>query len=448
MAAAYRGHAYYGHTCQVRCLAPSAFCEVIAEVCGVGRSAYYLGTTRMFFRMGAAAFLEELQVHAYLPWLLTRGAFLSALQDAHPTNYSTLTTRTTVLAYDPHHLPYSLQDADPAVMGPVLVQKLELFEKKKVSLKPTVTLTLTPTLIPGPPLSPGPTQPSTPNAHQVARREIEKSLHMYVHVRRYRALLAAARAAEEEARLREVARLEREAEAARVAEETRKRLAEAEKLRREAEAEEARRHADAAAKAREEAEAEAALRTLSSVEAACLEMEEADGDAGDADLERAVQAAGGVPALIGMAAKHADSGAVQAQFAGVLRDLCISDEIALEIHAAGGVTALLDAARRHFHSVDVQGAAAGALRHLAVLTHSPTHSPTHSLTHPLTHPPTHSLTYSLTRLLTHSLTLLTYLLTHLLTKARCAIWLRSTRSPAPSPPWVGSRCSSTTYYTY
>ena len=416
MAAAYRGHAYYGHTCQVRCLAPSAFCEVIAEVCGVGRSAYYLGTTRMFFRMGAAAFLEELQVHAYLPWLLTRGAFLSALQDAHPTNYSTLTTRTTVLAHDPHHLPYSLQDADPAVMGPVLVQKLELFEKKKVSLKPTVTLTLTPTLSPGPPLSPGPTQPSTPNAHQVARREIEKSLHMYVHVRRYRALLAAARAAEEEARLREVARLEREAEAARVAEETRKRLAEAEKLRREAEAEEARRHADAAAKAREEAEAEAALRTLSSVEAACLEMEEADGDAGDAgdaDLERAVQAAGGVPALIGMAAKHADSGAVQAQFAGVLRDLCISDEIALEIHAAGGVTALLDAARRHFHSVDVQGAAAGALRHLAVLTHSPTHPLTHSLTHSPTLPLIHSLTHSLACSLTRSPYLPTYSLTYL-----------------------------------
>ena len=29
--------------------------------------------------------------------------------------------------------PGSLQDADPAVMGPVLVQKLELFEKKKVA---------------------------------------------------------------------------------------------------------------------------------------------------------------------------------------------------------------------------------------------------------------------------------------------------------------------------
>ena len=65
MATSYCGYAYYGHPYQVRCLAPSAFCEVIAEVCGVGKSSYYLGTTRMFFRMGAAAFLEELQVHAY-----------------------------------------------------------------------------------------------------------------------------------------------------------------------------------------------------------------------------------------------------------------------------------------------------------------------------------------------------------------------------------------------
>ena len=46
---------------EVRCLAPSGFCEVIAEVCGVGKNEYYLGVSKMFFRMGAAAFLEELQ---------------------------------------------------------------------------------------------------------------------------------------------------------------------------------------------------------------------------------------------------------------------------------------------------------------------------------------------------------------------------------------------------
>ena len=46
---------------------------------------------------------------------------------------------------------------------------------------------------------------------------------------------------------------------------------------------------------------------------------------------------GGVPSLLGMAATQADSELVQAQFAGVLRDLCCADELAIEIHAAGGV---------------------------------------------------------------------------------------------------------------
>ena len=58
---------------------------------------------------------------------------------------------------------------------------------------------------------------------------------------------------------------------------------------------------------------------------------------------------------------------MQAQFAGVLRDLCISDEIALEIHQAGGVESIIDAARRHFDSIEVQAAVAGALRNLSEL---------------------------------------------------------------------------------
>ena len=41
-------------------LSPSEFCEAIAEACGVAKSEYALGLTRMFFRMGASAFLEEL----------------------------------------------------------------------------------------------------------------------------------------------------------------------------------------------------------------------------------------------------------------------------------------------------------------------------------------------------------------------------------------------------
>ena len=50
---------------------------------------------------------------------------------------------------------------------------------------------------------------------------------------------------------------------------------------------------------------------------------------------------------------------------------------------------------------------------------------------------------TVTQSLAHALTLPAYLPTHLLTKARCATWRRSMRSPAPSPPWAGSRCSST-----
>ncbi len=110
-----------------------------------------------------------------------------------------------------------------------------------------------------------------------------------------------------------------------------------------------------------------------------------------------MQAAGGVTALINMASKHDDSALVQvrslqpypcpytltlllplpltlsltpslpltlplymvqAQFAGVLRDLCISDEIALEIHQARIVSI--------------------AIVSIAVVSASPTRSPSRS----------------------------------------------------------------------
>ncbi len=67
----------------VRDLPPPDFCEVIAAVCDIGKDQYALGLQRMFFRLGTAAILEE------------------------------------------------LQDADPEEMKPILLAKLELFEKKK-----------------------------------------------------------------------------------------------------------------------------------------------------------------------------------------------------------------------------------------------------------------------------------------------------------------------------
>ena len=41
-------------------LSPAEFCEAVSEACGVSKSEYALGATLMFFKMGAAAFLEEL----------------------------------------------------------------------------------------------------------------------------------------------------------------------------------------------------------------------------------------------------------------------------------------------------------------------------------------------------------------------------------------------------
>ena len=44
----------------ISALTPAEFCEAVAEACGVGKAEYALGVSRMFFKMGSAAFLEEL----------------------------------------------------------------------------------------------------------------------------------------------------------------------------------------------------------------------------------------------------------------------------------------------------------------------------------------------------------------------------------------------------
>ena len=199
-------------------LPPEQFCEVIAEVCGVGKSEYYLGVNRMFFRMGSAAFLEE------------------------------------------------LQDADPEMMKPILLQKLAEFERKKNSIP-----------------------------------VIEKCLLMWVHKRRYRVLLEEKRKKEEEERRKEEERQRREAEKkAREAEEHRRREA-AEKRRRD---EEEKRRKEQEEKERIEAEkgqleeykakmaeekrlkeldAQKAAKTLGDVEAMINALEQ------DADLEQEIQ---------------------------------------------------------------------------------------------------------------------------------------------------------------
>eukprot|EP00966_Prymnesium_polylepis_P259723 5999451-Prymnesium_polylepis.1 len=66
-----------------------------------------------------------------------------------------------------------------------------------------------------------------------------------------------------------------------------------------------------------------------------------------------------------MAANHKPSPQVQARVAGLLRDACVSDEIATDIAGAGGVEALVEAAHRHYDDADVVREVADALNNLS-----------------------------------------------------------------------------------
>ena len=70
-----------------------------------------------------------------------------------------------------------------------------------------------------------------------------------------------------------------------------------------------------------------------------------------------------------MASEHAASSSVQAHFVGLMRDLCVSDEIADEIAEAGGVEKILDAAHRHYDQPDVLMEVADAMRNLTATEH-------------------------------------------------------------------------------
>ena len=285
------------------------FCEVIAAVCDIGKNEYALGVTRMFFRLGSAALLEE------------------------------------------------LGDMDPKDAEPIIKEKVALFEKK-AKAKPMV----------------------------------EKTLLMWVFKRRYKVLVAehrrkmeeARRAEEERKRKEEEAqrrqeeeeRQQREAEARRQAEENGKLEAyEAEQAALKAKADEANAAAAAAAAAggaapahtvtveelaqAEEQECAAAVLQLQAADAMVQELEESE-----EDVHAAVEAQGGIRGVIMIAADHVGSADVQAQFVGLMRDLCISDEIADEIAAAGGVEKILESAKRHFDVPDVMMEVADAIRNL------------------------------------------------------------------------------------
>ena len=223
----------------VRSLPPPDFCEIIAAVCDIGKDQYALGLQRMFFRLGTAAVLEE------------------------------------------------LQDADPEEMKPILLAKLELFEKKKK-----------------------------------ARPMVEKTVHMWIHKRRYKVMVAEKRRKEEEER-------KRREEEERKLEEARRRKEEEERRVREAEE---RRQAEENAKLQAEEDAKKALEqkaaaTNVSVEVAqqaeakqaadaSRQLQEADAlvhqlEDNQEDLHAAVDKIGGIKGVVEMSASNSMSADVQ-----------------------------------------------------------------------------------------------------------------------------------------
>ena len=375
----------------VAALTPAEFCEAVSEACGVSKSEFALGTTRMFFRMGAAAFLEE------------------------------------------------LAEADPAEIAPKLIEMFGVFEQKRKA-KPLMEKTVLMWL-------------HTRRYAEVlkVKRVRDKELLVKAQEAKVRADQEKARKEEEERRRREQEEARRKedeakaaaeaaekaaaeaaakgeadaaaaaaagAAAASEAEAKAKAAAEAKKKEAEAlvaaaatsdDAAAGAAAADAAATLKKEAdaaeaevakaaaatkEAEATAKEAAAVHAEKVEAvkpkssskkEEAvgatkmlsdvgemiagasssGGGASHADLEKAAAAAGGVPSLIELAGNHADSREVQTQFADVVRELCSSDEIAIDLSNAGGTDALIRSAQKHFDALELQVAVAGALRSLS-----------------------------------------------------------------------------------
>jgi len=346
----------------ISALTPAEFCEAIAEACGVGKHEYSLGVSRMFFKMGAAVFLEELaeaDPEEMKPKLMEMFALFEQKRKAKPMVEKTVLMWLFKRRYEVVVKEKREKETEELRKAEERFRKAEEERKRKEE------------------------EERRRKEQEERRRQEEERRKKEEEERAKVAEAAAIAAAEEEARkaaeLAEIAAEKAAKEAAEKAAkeegisvaqsqanvakavEEAKAVAKKEAVSKVAEVREGAAKALEAKKAAKQSEAEEAAKTLSDVEAMINALEN------DADLEQAVEAAGGVKSLIEMAAKHEDSALVQAQFAGVLRDLCISDDIAIEIANAGGTDALIEAARIHYDSIEVQAAVAGALRNLSEL---------------------------------------------------------------------------------
>ncbi len=111
--------------------------------------------------------------------------------------------------------------------------------------------------------------------------------------------------------------------------------------------------------AKKEAQAAACSKMLQEADALVHKLEDEE-----KDLHVAVEKIGGIKGVVEMSAQNCLSADVQAHFVGLMRDLCVSDEIADEIARAGGVERILDAAHQHYDVPDVMIEVADAVRNL------------------------------------------------------------------------------------
>ena len=388
-------------------LSPSEFCEAIAEACGVAKSEYALGTTRMFFRMGAAAFLEELaeaDPEEMKPKLMEMFAVFEQKRKAKPIMEKTVACWLHKRRYETVVQEKRKKEIELKKKAEELKHKAEEAQRKKEE------------------------EERRRKEQEEKRRQEEEAAAAAEKAEAEAAAAAAAAAAEAEAKAKAAEALAA-AEAAGDAEA-------AAALKKEAEEWEA-----AAAKAAAEtaaaqpastpatepaaagaAAAEAqpsggggvgggggggggggaaaaaaagggsAAATGSASAAAATtpaatpapptaaaakaadaankfgEVEQAMAGMADGDLGKAVEKVGGAEAFVGLAGKgRAGTAATQAQFARLMRDLAVSDEVAIELSNNGGTEALVGAAQKHYDSVEVQVAVAGALRNLSEL---------------------------------------------------------------------------------
>ena len=340
----------------MKSLTPKDFCEAIAEACGVAKSEYQLGTTRMFFRMGAAAFLEE------------------------------------------------LAEADPEEMKPKLIEMFAVFEQKRKAkpvMEKTVLMWMHKRKYPAVAHKKRAIDQKYYNdAMELKAREDERLAQEKAEEDRRReqeAKVEAAKKDEAEAEAAEEAKAAAEAEAAAAkateaeagaataavavtAEDTPVKETGSDEAAPELEPKAQAAVADtptavtppaapipfgkgalSRGKTVKQLKVEGATHSLEQVSKKLAAIE---GEPTDAALENAVAAGGGLGTIIELAKENKATAEVCKQFADLVHELSMTDAMARELKREGAIDLLVEAAQRHHDSTEVQMTVANAIRNL------------------------------------------------------------------------------------